>query len=311
MQTLMSTDTSQPLYTLLRREAESIHDIFREHVSEKSVEPVLSDADCIAATGSGDSYAAAITLAALAGPRAEAVDPLDAVAVDKPRFLAEKGCTLVAISIGGRTRTVIELAEKALSRKVPVVCFTTPGSPLAQRACSHVIETTYPHAPMGVGAARQVVLLGLIAKALGYEPRLGSIGGKCAWMNADVFAGIADSYGSALFAANKFYEVYAKPKRHERLEQLVHAAIYPSKAVAIFYSPLLPRKRIDYAAKTITEAGIKVYKIQGEKNPWDNAVTQTATIIKCLAERATKDQAEKPAYRQHPGLEPLTRLIYE
>ena len=301
---------STAFYKLLAEEADKLDSIFQAHVAEKHIDQIVPRGGCVAATGSGDSYAAAQTLAALAGEEAEALDPLEALARARHRSLAKRGCVLAAISIGGRTRSVIELAELYASRQGRVLCYTARGTPLARRACSEVVEVTYPETVMGVGAARQLVLLGLVAKSLGYEPRLESLSTPCAWLRADVFTGVAESLGSAIYAANKLYEVYARPTRWEYLEQLVHAPIYSAKRVTIFYSASMPRRRLDEAAKAMKEAGIRVYKVPATRTPWDNAVTQTAHIIKCLARQAERDRVEEPAYRRHPGLEPLTRLIY-
>ena len=299
----------KPFYELLAEEVKQLGQVFREHVSEKQVDRVLGDG-CVAATGSGDSFAAALVLASLAGENGEAVDPLEAIAAARHRSLARRGCTLAAISIGGRTKSVLELAELYASRRGRVVCYTAKDTPLAKRACSEVVEVTYPGTVMGVGAARQLVLLGLIAKSLGYEPRLGSLNTPCAWLRADMFTGLAESLGTAIYAVNKLYEIYAKPVRWEYLEQLVHAPIYSARSVAVFYTATAPRKRLDEITKTLREAGIKVYKIPATGTPWDNAVTQTAYVLSCIARQAAKDKVAEPAYRKHPGLEPLTRLIY-
>ena len=299
----------KPFYELFSEEVKQLGQIFREHVSEKQVDRILRDG-CVAATGSGDSFAAALVLASLVGEDGEAIDPLEAIVTARHRSLANRGCTLAAISIGGRTRSVLELAELYASRRGRVVCYTAKDTPLARRACNKVVEVTYPETVMGVGAARQLVLLGLVAKSLGYEPRLGSISTPCAWLRADVFTGLAESLGTAIYAANKLYEIYAKPARWEYLEQLVHAPIYSARSVAVFYTATAPRKRLDEITKTLREAGIKVYKIPATRTPWDNAVTQTAYVLSCIARQAAKDKVSEPAYRKHPGLEPLTRLIY-
>ncbi len=299
----------KPFHELFAEEVKQLDQIFRKHVSEKQVDKILGDG-CVAATGSGDSFAAALVLASLAGENGEALDPLEAIVTTRHRSLAERGCTLAAISIGGRTKSVLELAELYASRRGRVVCYTAKDTPLAKRACSEVVEVTYPGTVMGVGAARQLVLLGLIAKSLGYEPRIGRLSTPCAWLRADVFTGLAESLGTAIYAANKLYEIYARPVRWEYLEQLVHAPIYSARSVAVFYTATTPRKRLDEITRTLREAGIKVYKVLATGAPWDNAVTQTAYVLSCIAKQVAKDMVAEPAYRKHPGLEPLTRLIY-
>lgn len=299
----------KPLYSLLLEEASKLDQIYREALN--AVEPlsILQEAGCIAATGSGDSYAAALGVASLVEGRGEAVDPLEARITGRYKWLLSNSCILVAISIGGRTRRVIELASLYLRKGGRVVCYTSQGSPLAQQACSEVVAVPYTRAPMGVGAARQLALLAVIAKSLGYEPRLVPLDSSCEWLEADMFTGIAESLAAALYAANKMYEIYASPARWEFLEQLVHAPIYSVKSVALFH-PARAEQEASHVARVLEEAGIKTYVVPAVHTPWDNLVSQTAHVVKCIAKHAERQRVTEPAYRKHPGLEPLTRLIY-
>ena len=123
-------------------------------------------------------------------------------------------------------------------------------------------------------------------------------------------AGAAEAYSSALYAVLKLYEVYGRPARHEKLEQLVHAPVYATDSVTIYMSSAAPPARQREAVETLREAGLRVNTVPGCSSCWGTAMGQALAVLRCLAEAVRRDGVDEPYYRRHPGLEQLTRLIY-
>ncbi|ALL00321.1 hypothetical protein Pyrde_0271 [Pyrodictium delaneyi] len=277
----------------------------------ESTKPVLASTECIAAVGAGDSYAAAVALEACSRGRAWALDPLDAVSTGKLERLIRNGCTLVALSVGGRTRAVLEAARIYRSLGGIVVAVTGSDTPLA-RLADGVIELTYTRLAAGIGALRHLVMLAALAASLGENPgpiETPNIDCNALW--AGIHAGAGEAYSSALFAVLKLYEVYGRPARYERLEQLVHAPVYSTDSVTVYESSIAPAGRQKEVVDTLHAAGLRVYTVPCSGGCWGTVLGQALAVLKCLQEAARRDGIAEPRYRSHPGLERLTRLIYE
>jgi len=276
----------------------------------EAVEPILASEECIAAVGAGDSYAAALALEACSQGRARALDPLDAASTGALMTLARQGCVLLALSVGGRTRAVLEAARayRALGKRV--IAVTGPGTPLARQADT-TIELAYTGLAGGIGALRHLTMLAALAAALGESPwPLEPPGMDCTALWSWVHAGAAEAYSSALYAVLKLYEVYGRPARHEKLEQLVHAPVYATDSVTIYMSSAAPPARQREIIETLQEADLRVYAVPGCSSCWGTVIGQSLAVLRCLAEAVRRDGIDEPRYRQHPGLEQLTRLIY-
>ncbi len=280
----------------------------------EETEPLLADEPCVAATGAGDSFAAALAAAGALPGRVFAVDPLDILSYGGAERLVAHGCRLLALSVGGRTRRVVEAARIYSLRGGRVVAVTADtGSPLAEVA-EEAVRMVYGGLAAGIGAARHLVMLAALAALFGEKPRLPStrLGGGCEWLRSEMHVGAAESYASALYAVLKLYEIYGSSARYERLEQLVHAPVYSVDTVTLYApwggaaSAIAPE-----AAEAMREAGLRVYTVEPVGgSPWENSLGQAHAVLQCLLEAVARDGVEKPAYRGHRGLQPLTRLIY-
>ncbi len=270
------------------------------------------EAPCYLVTGAGDSFAAAL-LAPHLNPRAAVYDPMDlAYSVDlKP--LAERGCALIAISVGGRTRMVVE-AAKRFKRVGGTVAAVTgdPTSPLASTS-DHTVTIVHAGLAEGVGAGRHILTLTALAGLLDHpKPRVPSIEDvECPpRFYGYLFAGCCETVSTALFAALKVFEIYGLPAYWWPLEQLVHAPIYgmPGDRLLV-YRPLAAAERVEEVVSTIGSLGVDVYTVE----PWgssklENALWTVAWTLACLSK--SSDLPDQPRYVSHPGLEALTRLIY-
>lgn len=276
----------------------------------EAVEPILASEECIAAVGAGDSYAAALALEACSQGRTRALDPLDAVSTGVLQALASQGCVLVALSVGGRTRAVLEATRAYRALGGRVVAVTGPSTPLA-RLADTTIELVYTGLAGGVGALRHLAMLAALAAATGNDPGpLEPPGIDCTALWSWVHAGAAEAYSSALYTVLKLYEVYGRPARSERLEQLVHAPVYATDSITVYMSSAAPQARQREAVETLREAGLRVNTVPGCSSCWGTAMGQALAVLRCLAEAVRRDGVDEPYYRRHPGLEQLTRLIY-
>ncbi|KSW11548.1 hypothetical protein CF15_01545 [Pyrodictium occultum] len=297
-----------PLAEALRRELAQAPRLVAEQAS--STEPILAGEECILAVGAGDSYAAALALEACSRGRARALDPFDAVTTGALEAAAGRGCLLLALSVGGRTRSVLEAVEAYRRLGGRVVAVTGPGTPLARLAGS-VVQLTYTGLAAGVGAARHLAMLAALAAAMGERVSWpGPAAAGCGALMAGVHAGAAEAYSSALYTVLKLYEAYAMPARSERLEQLVHAPVYAADSVALYLSSTAPRGRQEEVLEALREAGVPVSAVPPGRSCWETVLSQPAWALGCLAEAAERDGVREPRYKLHPGLERLTRLIY-
>ncbi len=289
-----------------------------EELVERQLETVealgVEPPGCVAAIGAGDSYAAALAAQGVAGGRVVALDPLEALSSGVLASLASRGCGVLALSVGGRTRVVVEAAAEAARRGAWVAAVTgDPGSPLASQA-RVVIPLVYGGLAAGVGAARHVAMLAALAGLYGYR---GGLPGSwrlpgCGWlMGPEVHAGTLEAGGSSLYAALKLYEVFGSSVRWWPLEQLVHAPVYAAGSVAVYEPALDPGGRTWEVLEALREAGLRVERVPRlDGDPWGNALAQAAAVLGCLLEAVERLGVEEPAYRRHRGLRPLTRLIY-
>ena len=270
--------------------------------------------DCVVAVGSGDSYAAALVAQAASGGRVVALDPYEAAVSGLVERLAGRGCGLLALSVGGRTRAVVEAAERARRAGGRVVAVTAnPASPLAG-AADVVVKLVYGSLAAGVGAARHLAMLAALAGLYGY--RGGLPGGwervDCGFLGAETHAGALEAGGSSLFAVLKLYEAFGSQARWWPLEQLLHAPVYSAHSLAL-YEPSQREawERTLEAVEAARRAGQRVSVVPRlSPDPWGNALAQAAAVLSCLAVMAERLGAREPAYRRHRGLGDYTRLIY-
>jgi len=278
----------------------------------EGTEPLLADSNCLIATGSGDSYAAAIAMES-SSPAVTAVDPLEAAAGGRLKRYVAEGCVLVALSVGGRTRSVVEAAS--LYRKLGgrVVAVTAGrSSPLAHVA-DEAVYMVYGGLAAGIGAVRHLVMLAAAGRLLGvdvWRPRpLG--GGNCVWLRSEMHTGCLSGFSAALFTVLKLYEVYGSNVRAERLEQLVHAPIYSVDTVTLYAAPGHCRNKTMEVYGVLRSVGYRVELVEAGANEGIAAAMEHAyRSLECLYEAVVRDGVAEPQYRRHRGLAELTRLIY-
>ncbi len=274
------------------------------------VEPLLAGESKVVATGAGDSYVVALAASALTSARA--VDPLEAIS--HARRLVREGYTLLALSVGGRTRSVVEAARywKSLGGRVVAVTADT-RSPLA-RSGDAVVKLVYGSLAAGIGALRHLVMVAAVASLFGERiARVQAPRTRCPdTMERLVYVGIVDSYSSAVFSALKSYEVFCSPSRYEHLEQLVHAPIYSvsQTPIIVYDSMLAPRQLVERIIKTLADVGYTVVRVEPAGPGWLNPLGQQYWLLSCLASYVEERGVSRPCYREHPFLDELTRLIY-
>ncbi len=274
-----------------------------------AVEPL--DAACAIVTGAGDSFAAALLAPAL-HPGARAADPMAVAYGDVVSELARRGCALIAVSLGGRTRTVVEAARRFRRAGGAVVAVTgDPASPLAAHA-DRVVTVLHAGLARGVGAGRHLLTLVALAALLGAPAPV-----RPPWprgcpdrLYGYVFAGCCETESAALYAALKVYEVYGLPAQWWGLEQFVHAPVLgaPGDKLVVFEC-LGARERVDEVVSTLREVGVDVLRVEARgPTRLDNALWSSLWTLACMA--SARDVPDEPRYASHPGLDRLTRLIY-
>lgn len=275
-------------------------------------QPLLESNDCIIAVGSGDSFSAAVALEA-DDARVIAQDPLDALRGGRLRWGLSRGCVLLALSVGGRTRNVVEAAKWYRSHGGYVAAVTASlSSPLA-RVADIVVEMVYGGLAGGIGAVRHLVMLAAASRLLGREawiPR-GAPPGECFWLRSEMHAGCLSGYSAALFSALKLYEVYGSSVRYERLEQLVHAPVYSTGSVTLYGSSGGPCSRETRKVYDVLRGvGLRAELVEAGNEGVAGAMEHAYRILWCLYDFVTRDGVAEPAYRRHRGLAALTELIY-
>ncbi len=229
--------------------------------------------------------------------------------------MVREGRVLLALSVGGRTREVVRVAEEYRRLGGRVVAVTASReSPLA-RVASYTVLMPYGRTVRGIGAGRHLAMLATLAKVLGGETV--EAPGKCTARislgEPAAHVGLGDSYSTAVFAALKTYEVFGLNSRYVFLEQLLHAELYSVPRKIYIYEPAQPLfdERIEEAVGLLEEAGYEVVAVKRlSGNPWRNAFAQQYCVLKSLAGEVKERGVEKPFYRGHAAVERAARLIY-
>jgi len=207
--------------------------IFASELRRKHL-PKLKPSTLIFA-GSGDSYAAAEFAHELSQGQAIASDPYEMLT----SIERTKGKALVIVSIGGRTRTNIELARKARNVALRRIAVTAnPESPLA-RECDETLQLKY-RTPGTLTSGTISFTTSLLACAallrnLPATIRLGSALRaskmwarelKLAKEGSLVFVGSGVNFALSLYGAAKIQEVLGARAEAVYPEQLGHARLF-------------------------------------------------------------------------------------
>ncbi len=302
------------LYSAITRELEEVSKVLERQWRE--VDPLLSSVEeCIIATGAGDSYAVAVGIEAI-DPRVIAFDPLDLL-LNSARLLRilENKCILLALSVGGRTRSVIALARNYRQRGGKVVAVTADSKSLLARESDFIASIVYGGLAAGIGALRHLSMIVAVARVLGLRKpvleknnyHIHAISLK----QEPIYVGLCESFSSAVFTVLKLYEIYGWKARYEKLEQFLHAPIFTTNHIVFFQSSIcnsIPRKFLDLVEKT----GYKVESIPSfGSDGVSNLLGQSIAVLREIATKTRKDGVDKPFYKEHPKLNILTDIIYE
>ncbi len=210
-------------------------------------------------TGAGDSHAASIFAQLVSRHSFLAVDPYEL----RLRTPSVSEGDLVAISVKGRTREVVKVAEALRGRGWRVISVTADeGSPLA-RVSDVVIKLVYGGGALPVGIGNFAAVLATLSWLFEGDTQPPEI---CEVKRADhtlleyrdvVTVGEDIGVVSAYFTCLKLHEVLCMPCRYYSIEQFLHAILYslsPSSLVIIF--PGKERKKSIQLSKILETANI-------------------------------------------------------
>ena len=291
----------------LRRDAERMPEVVEEQVEVTVVPEGLGEEGRVVLLGSGDSYAAALAADAVGVGRA--LDPLD-VHVSPPSGPGDA----ILLSVGGRSRRVVDAARLLRRRGFRVVAVTgDERSPLA-RESDVVVKLVYSGLACGVGAARHAAMLAALAALFGGRPRLDpSLAQETLPLDPlVVYTGVGVGVAGALYTSLKACEILADCAPWWRLEQFSHAPVYGTRGdtIVVYPDPRLPREKLEEYTLAFRDAGFEVVVAPVDTDPWSTAILHIAVAVSSAAAVAEEKGVEEPGYRSHPALERLTRLIY-
>ncbi len=198
------------------------------HVYSRQVEAMEGWYDAgsyehVLVSGAGDSYAASITGTYLAGV-GEPVDPREL-----GRRKGGRNTLIIAVSLGGRTRSLVESVKRHREAGSRVISVTgNRESPLARLADS-IVEVVHKKYVRGSGFASYISMSAAVAGILGLEDKPGmelSCRGDARLHGTPFMVGENEYYGLAYFTMLKMHEDLGLPSRCERLEQFMHATIF-------------------------------------------------------------------------------------
>jgi len=281
--------------------------VVERQVAETMVPEGFGQEGAVVLVGSGDSYAAALAAEGVGAGRA--LDPLDLI-VSPPRGPGDA----VLLSVGGRSRRVVEAARLLRSRGFRVVAVTgDERSPLA-RESDIVVKLVYSGLACGVGAARHAAMLAALAALFGAEPRVDASLAEepLPFDPLVVYTGVGVGAASALYTSLKTCEVLADCAPWWHLEQFSHAPVYGTRGdtLVVYPDPRCARQRLAEYIDAFREAGFEVVLAPRLDDPWSTAILHIAVAIASAAAAAEERGIAEPGYRSHPALERLTRLIY-
>ena len=203
-------------------EAHRYPKIYREQVEST---PSLELGDKVFVSGAGDSYAASITGTALAGFKGSPVDPREL-----KHHRGGIGTLVIAVSLGGRTRSLLEAVKRHKDMGSLVVAVTgNPESPLAGLADTTILVKHNKYV-RGSGFGSYISMTAAIAALLGAGGKPGNTRICHPRRRPDgrvpFFVGELWRYGVGYFGMLKMHEDLGMPSRTEKLEQFMHATVF-------------------------------------------------------------------------------------
>ncbi len=291
-------------------EARRYPKIYREQLENT---PSLELGDKVFVSGAGDSYAASITGTALAGFKGSPVDPREL-----KYHRGGNGTLIIAVSLGGRTRSLLEAVKHHKEMGTRVAAATgNPESPLAGLADTAILVKHNKYV-RGSGFGSYISMTAAIAALLGAggKPRNRPICHPRRRPNGRVpfFVGESWRYGAGYFGMLKMHEDLGLPSRTEKLEQFMHATVFSLQNYEAPYI-LEYKKKLPEGFTDVLETWNPLYLndiapgLTGDDVDAFICLAQSLTIL--VAQYIADKGLDKPYYRRAKGVaERLAETIY-
>lgn len=291
-------------------EAHKYPTIYREQVENT---PNLELGDKVFVSGAGDSYAASITGTALAGFKGSPIDPREL-----KYHRGGRGTLIIAVSLGGRTRSLLEAVKRHRDMGSMIVAVTgNPESPLAGLADTAILVKHNKYV-RGSGFGSYIGMTAAIAALLGSggKPRNKTVCSPRRGVDGRVpfFVGESWRYGVGYFAMLKMHEDLGMPSRTEKLEQFMHATVFSLQTYEAPYV-LEYKKKLPQGFTDVLETWNPVYLddiipgLTGDDVDAFICLAQSLTIL--VAQYIADRGLDKPYYRRAKGVaERLAGTIY-
>jgi fructoselysine-6-P-deglycase FrlB-like protein len=240
--------------------------------------------------GSGDSFAGSLFAHYLSEMHALAADPFELQLYPQ----VTKNKTLFITSVGGKTRTNIQLARKVKGlAKKRVAMTANPNSPLAKE-CDDVIQLRYRS--MGIltsGTASFSATLLAVASLIRRLPRVDSLHvmerRAADWARRVrvhprgefMFVGSGTGYSLAMYAAFKIQEVLGLSAHYQHAEQLGHSQLFSLKENrdnVFFLTPSLDKKTSE-VFRVLSKSGFNAYLLKSDRR---DPILGTLQVMFCL-----------------------------
>ncbi|HIC98337.1 MAG TPA: hypothetical protein EYP08_01395 [Pyrodictiaceae archaeon] len=309
----VEVDCRMSLKVKLEKEVENAWSFVKRQNKRSLENKSLHSAPYVIAVGAGDSYAATLAWEGVEA-RVRAADPLDALNSGLLGFGIELNAVMVGISVGGQTKSVVEVISRYRYMGGRVFCITgNPLSPLAL-LCGNGELLVYGKTVEGVGGIRQVVLYAAIAGLRGviveeFKPPLEPLN----LLKYSIMVGVGASRGVALFASLKLCEVYGVCNNYSTLEELIHSKIYslrPGSSILVFEPPYRDG-RFEEIVDELQDLGYDIVVVKArEGRAWDSVIGQTIWVLESLVKTLEEKEVAKPYYKSNPLLDKLTNIIY-
>ena len=244
--------------------------------------------------GSGDSFASSLFAHYLSGMRAFAEDPYELQLY--PRVT--KNRTLFIASVGGRTKTNIQLAKRVRGiAKKRVAITANPESPLASE-CDDVIQLRYrSQGILTSGTASFSATLLALASLIRRLPKLDSLRimekGAAEWARrlpvrpggGFMFVGSGIGYSLAMYAAFKIHEVLGLPAQYQHTEQLGHSQLFSLQKKSDNLLFLMPSsdKKTSEVFQALSKSGFHVHLLKSGRHDPILGTLQVMFFIQHLA----------------------------